>query len=101
MRGGDSGYPLRLWRCRSAGAVRPNVSRSRRNEWCERGTYSGPRGPDTVEHVRPEGDGDEEIFGVADAHYVARFILREPVCAGVYSGCLRSARFQYEMDHLD
>ena len=49
-------------------------------------TYGGSGGPDTVEHVGSEGDGDEEVFRVADAHYVARFILREPVCAGVHAG---------------
>lgn len=59
-------------------------------------TYSSSRGPDAVEHVRSEGDGDEEVFRVADAHYVARFVLGEPVRAGVYTGFLRSARFQYE-----
>ena len=49
-------------------------------------TYSGSGGPDTVEHVGSEGDGDEEVFRVANAHYVARFVLREPVCAGVHAG---------------
>ena len=54
-------------------------------------TYSSSRGPDTVEHVRSESDGDEEIFGVANAHYVAGFILREPICAGIYTGLPQSA----------
>ena len=49
-------------------------------------TYGGSGGPDTVKHVGSEGDGDEEVFRVADAHYVARFVLREPVCAGVHAG---------------
>ena len=64
-------------------------------DWAGRGevTYSGSRRPDAVEHVGSEGDGDEEIFGVADAHYVARFVRREPVCAGVHAGFARSARF--------
>lgn len=48
-------------------------------------TYGGSCGPDTVEHVGSQGDGDEEIFGVADAHYVAGFVLGEPGCAGVYT----------------
>ena len=48
-------------------------------------TYGGSGGPDAVEHVGSEGDGDEEVFRVADAHYVARFILREPVCAGIHA----------------
>ena len=56
-------------------------------EWTVRGrTYSGSRGPDAVEHVRSEGDGDEEVFRVADAHYVARLVLGEPVRASVYTG---------------
>ena len=46
-------------------------------------------GPNAVEHVRSEGDGDEEIFGVADAHYVARFILREPIRAGVHADIMK------------
>ena len=48
-------------------------------------TYRGSGGPDTVEHVGSEGDGNEEVFRVADAHYVARFVLREPVCAGIHA----------------
>lgn len=56
-------------------------------------TYSGSRRPDTVEHVGSKGDGDEEIFGVAHAHYVARFIRRKPVCAGIHTGFARSAHF--------
>ena len=48
-------------------------------------TYSGSGGPDAVEHVGSQGDGDEEVFGVADAHYVAGFVLRQPVRAGVYT----------------
>lgn len=48
-------------------------------------TDSSSCGPNTVEHVRSKGDGDEEIFGVADAHYIARFILREPIRAGIHA----------------
>ena len=60
-------------------------------------TYGGSGGPDTVKHVGSEGDGDEEVFRVADAHYVARFVLREPVCAGVHAGGFypRSDSFHY------
>ena len=65
-----------------------------RGPWaCRKRTYGGSCGPDTVEHVRAEGDGDEEILGVADAHYVAGFVLREPVCAGIYAEFPPSARF--------
>lgn len=56
-------------------------------------TYGGSRGPDTVEHVRSQGDGDEEVFGVADAHHVARLVRREPVCAGVHTGFLTFSSF--------
>lgn len=48
-------------------------------------TYGGSGGPDTVEHVGSEGDGDEEIFRIADAHDVAGFVLWEPVGAGVHA----------------
>lgn len=62
------------------------ISRST-NKWAEKGTtYGGSCGPDTVEHVGSEGDGHEEIFRVADAHDIARFVLREPVRAGVHAG---------------
>ena len=92
MRGGGSGCRLGLWRCRSAGGEE-GFSRqfSRSQGWLdwvggEKGcTYGGSGGPDAVEHVGSEGDGDEEVFRVADAHYVARFVLREPICAGVHA----------------
>ena len=51
----------------------------------EGGTYGGSCGPDAVEHIGSEGDGDKEVFWVADAHYIARFVLREPVCAGIHA----------------
>ncbi len=62
-------------------------------------TYGGPCGPDTVEHVGSQGDGDEEIFGVADAHYVAWFFLGEPIGAGVYTEFSVVSSFEY--DRLD
>lgn len=59
----------------------------------EANTYGRSRGPDAVEHVRSEGDGDEEIFGVADAHHVAWFVPREPVRAGVHAGFFRDLAY--------
>lgn len=63
-------------------------------------TYGGSRGPDTVEHVGSEGDGHEEIFRVAHAHDVARFVLREPVRAGVHAGFSRSALISLRDDEI-
>lgn len=77
---------MKLWRCRSAGRSSSSAGSGTGGRGTD--TYGRPRGPDAVEHVRSEGDGDEEIFGVADAHYVAGFVLREPVCAGVHAGFL-------------
>lgn len=34
----------------------------------------GARGPDAVEHVGAEGHGDDDVFGVADAHDVAGLV---------------------------
>ena len=56
-------------------------------------TYGGPGGPYAVEHVGAEGDGDDEVFGVSDAHYVARFVLRQPAGARVDSVRPLSANF--------
>lgn len=43
--------------------------------WGGEGTYSSSGGPDTVEHVCAESDGYDEVFRVADAHYVSGFML--------------------------
>ena len=33
-------------------------------------------GPDAIEHVGAEGDGDDEVFWVTYTHYITRFVLR-------------------------
>lgn len=72
-----------LWRCRSAEG-KENVCQLEESGWdvgfvCpSETTYSGPGRPDTVEHIGSEGYGHDEVLGVADAHYIAGFILREP-----------------------
>lgn len=48
-------------------------------------TYSCASGPDAVEHVGAESDGDDEVFGVSDAHDIAGFVPREPIGAVVDS----------------
>ena len=53
--------------------------------------YGGAGGPDAVEHVGAEGDADDEVFGVADAHYVSRLQLWEVGCAGVDAGMVNGA----------
>ena len=40
----------------------------------------GARGPDAVEHVGSEGDGNEEVFWVTYPHYVAGFLDWEEGC---------------------
>jgi len=59
----------------------------------EKMAHSGPGGPDAVEHVGSQGDGHDEVFGIAYAHYVAGFVLGKPVCAGVDSVTLISAGY--------
>lgn len=48
-------------------------------------TYSGSGRPDAVEHVGAQGDGYDEIFGVANAHYISRLFGRKPVCACIHT----------------
>ena len=38
---------------------------------------SSPRGPDTVEHVGAQGDGNDKILRVTHTHYIAWFWVRE------------------------
>lgn len=52
-----------------------------RGKW----TYGCASRPDAVEHVGAESDGDDEVFGVSDAHHVTGFVLGEPVGAVVDS----------------
>lgn len=47
------------------------------------GTYSSTGRPDAIEHIGAEGYGDNEVFGVADTHYIARLVWRKPVRADV------------------
>ena len=78
------------------------ISRLRVDRLGVRGVaYGGSRRPDTVKHVGSEGDGDEEIFGVADAHYVAGFIRREPVCAGIHTAFSTLSSFRTWCLELD
>ena len=81
--GGNDGVAEALGDCSSSAGWRTG--------WAgDHDTYGGSCGPDTVEHVGSQGDGDEEIFRVADAHYVAWFVLREPIGAGIHTGVFHS-----------
>ena len=98
MHGGDLGSRLKRWRYRSAGRESPYQRIDGGIQWntggpwergkggVEENTYGGSRGPDAVKHVCSKGYGDEEIFRVADAHHVARFVLWQPIRAAVHTG---------------
>ncbi len=51
----------------------------------KRETYGCAGGPDAIKHVRAQGDGYKEILRIADTHHVARFVVGEEGCAGVYA----------------
>ena len=47
------------------------------------GAYCCPSGPNAIEHVSAKSDSNHDIFRIADAHHVARLVLRQDIGASI------------------